>query len=184
MPSLRLFHAKTPQRSLQHAKMPTLWLGDVMKGSYALILELPKRTKLKVGSLGTLSFEPGYYVYVGSAMNCLERRVARHVSLLNGSKKLRWHIDYLTTSGLFNLVSVYLFPSQTKVECIISKHFEIAADFTPNGFGSSDCKQGCKGHLHFFKSLEKIEDVLKKLMKKFKVLPFSLSPLQASSRSP
>ncbi len=42
-------------------------------------------------------FEKGYYVYVGSALGTLSRRVHRH-ELKN--KKLHWHIDYITPSKM------------------------------------------------------------------------------------
>jgi hypothetical protein len=48
------------------------------KGSYLLIIRLNEEKKLKVGALGTIDFKPGYYIYVGSAMNGLIPRIRRH----------------------------------------------------------------------------------------------------------
>lgn len=64
-----------------------------MKGSYCLIINVEKDTKIKIGKkLGIINFKKGCYVYVGSAMNSLESRVKRHLS---DNKKKHWHIDYL-----------------------------------------------------------------------------------------
>lgn len=51
-----------------------------MKGSYCLIINIKKDTEIKIGKkLGFINFKKGCYVYVGSAMNCLEYRVKRHL---------------------------------------------------------------------------------------------------------
>lgn len=61
--------------------------------SYCLIINIKKDTEIKIGKkLGFINFKKGCYVYVGSAMNCLESRVKRHLS---DNKKKHWHIDYL-----------------------------------------------------------------------------------------
>ena len=64
----------------------------MMKGCYCLIIILNTPSKIKIGKLGKIDFNEGYYVYVGSAMNYLESRINRH---LRSKKKLHWHIDYL-----------------------------------------------------------------------------------------
>ncbi|MCM8798399.1 MAG: DNA/RNA nuclease SfsA, partial [Candidatus Omnitrophica bacterium] len=58
-------------------------------GSYLLILELRKNTKIEVGSLGIVSFPKGFYIYVGKAEKNLLKRVSRHKRKL---KKKHWHI--------------------------------------------------------------------------------------------
>ena len=51
-----------------------------MKGSYCLIINVEKDTKIKIGKkLGIINFKKGCYVYVGSAMNSLESRVKTSV---------------------------------------------------------------------------------------------------------
>lgn len=62
-----------------------------MKGSYALICHLGTKKRIKIGALGRFLFLPGCYVYVGSGLNNLNKRIERH---LCKNKKLRWHIDY------------------------------------------------------------------------------------------
>ena len=64
----------------------------VLKGTYCLIIQLKKDSRIEIGKLGLLNFDKGYYVYVGSALNSLEARLERH---LKTEKKLFWHVDYL-----------------------------------------------------------------------------------------
>lgn len=115
-----------------------------MKGFYLLIIKNPIKKHIKIGSLGRLVFDKGYYIYVGSAMNSLEARIARHA---RKNKKLFWHIDYLLLSG--KIVAVLIKSSRRKQECqtarSLAKHFTAVPRF-----GCSDCK--CKSHLFFSKT--------------------------------
>ncbi len=113
-----------------------------MKGSYVLILEMDRDSYIQIGKLGKIYFRKGYYAYVGSAMNGIERRVSRHLS--DDKKKLHWHIDYLLRFA--NIVDVFYKESNRKEECRIAKEF--SKKFTSiYGFGSSDCR--CRSHLFF-----------------------------------
>ena len=112
-------------------------------GTYILILNLKKTCKIKVGSLGTISFNPGIYAYVGSGIKSLDKRIERH---LKKKKKLYWHIDYFLKKA--TIKAIITIESEKKMECEIahhlSKHFEVIEKF-----GSSDCH--CKGHLFILK---------------------------------
>lgn len=119
-----------------------------MKGIYCLVLDLPEKQGIRVGSLGLKEFPAGVYVYVGSAMSGVEQRVARHT---RKSKKKRWHIDYLLDRT--EVVSVIAIPSQTKdTECAVARALlRVEGSRTPVvGFGSSDCR--CDSHLIHFGS--------------------------------
>lgn len=116
-----------------------------MKGAYCLVVRVSKDLSIKIGSLGTIRFNPGYYLYVGSAMNNLELRIQRH--LITAETKFcrfRWHIDYLLRAPGVTITAVYKFASENKIECSIayalSQKYEIVSRF-----GSSDCR--CGGHL-------------------------------------
>ena len=104
-----------------------------MKGSYFLVIRLAGdrnvRTKAREFQL-----RAGYYVYVGSAMNSLEKRVARHFSK---EKKLHWHIDYLLREA--GLLRAYLIPSEERLEERLS--LEVSRFGEPvEGFGAGDVK--------------------------------------------
>ena len=51
-----------------------------LPGTYVLLMRLSKRLDISVGTLGVLSAQAGYYVYVGSALGPggLAARVGRH----------------------------------------------------------------------------------------------------------
>ncbi|MBS7619723.1 GIY-YIG nuclease family protein [Candidatus Bathyarchaeota archaeon] len=116
-----------------------------MKGAYCLIVQVSKSSTIKIGSLGIINFDPGYYIYVGSAMNSLESRVHRHLNTAEKKFcKLRWHIDYLLTAPGVKIIRVYEFVSKNKIECTIA--YVLSQRYAPvSRFGSSDCK--CGGHL-------------------------------------
>ncbi len=118
-----------------------------MKGSYCLIINVKKDTKIKIGKkLGVINFKKGYYVYVGSAMNSLEARVKRHLS---DNKKKHWHIDYFLLNKNTEIEKVYTKESNEKLECKIAEKIIENEDLIAN-FGCSDCK--CRSHLIYFKN--------------------------------
>lgn len=113
-------------------------------GTYCIVMKLDRPTHIKVGRLGCGFFPQGYYVYVGSAMNGLKQRIARHLSPL---KKKHWHIDYLLDHT--QIVATRTRESSDRRECFLSEEVRnISQDSPMKGFGSSDCR--CKTHLSFF----------------------------------
>ncbi len=118
-------------------------LGD--RGAYLVVLELARKTRISVGSLGEVSFPGGHYVYVGSAMKGLAARLARH---RRKRKRLHWHIDYLRERARF--VEAFALRSSRRDECDLARALSRLGRPFPPGFGSSDCS--CPGHLvHFEK---------------------------------
>ena len=118
-------------------------MGEVKdRGSYLLIVQISTKTRLQAGGLAARNFPKGYYVYVGSAMSDLSARLARHQ---RKTKKLRWHIDYLTTKA-DRIIALPIRSSQ-RLECGIAEALSALLDPGPGGFGSSDCR--CAGHLFF-----------------------------------
>ncbi len=116
----------------------------VDKGSYLLILQLEKDNKIQVGGLEEIYFKKGYYVYIGSALNSLSKRILRHK---RKNKKLHWHIDYFIDKSKY-IKDIPIIANEN-LECQISqKVFKIADNYVPD-FGSSDCK--CISHLYYFK---------------------------------
>ena len=128
-----------------------------MKGAYVLIINLKKDSTIQVGKLGKINFKKGIYAYVGSGMNNLEKRIERHFRLAKNKKgNVRWHIDYLLVNPDVRVVDVIPIESDRKIECEISQLLEKKALRTIPRFGSSDCRKGCKGHLHYFKTLKNL----------------------------
>jgi Uri superfamily endonuclease len=115
-------------------------------GTYVLVFRLAEPLALTVGRLGPIVLEPGTYAYVGSAAGPggLCARVARH---LRRGKPLRWHIDYLTETRRAD--RVFFVASDARLECATVRGLlaQPGATVAIAGFGSSDCRAGCRGHL-------------------------------------
>ncbi len=105
-----------------------------------MVIELSSEEKIEVGSLGEIDFQVGNYVYVGSAQNGIEQRVARHNS---DDKKHHWHIDYFLDHG--EILAAYAVETKRKQdECWAARYVNYIT--TPiEGFGCSDCS--CSSHL-------------------------------------
>jgi Uri superfamily endonuclease len=115
------------------------------RGTYVLVLYLPRAQTIRVGKLGAFKFPRGYYIYIGSALNGLAQRVARH---LRPDKKRFWHIDYLLAH--VQVKQVWTHQGDDRLECLWAR----AALALPRArviaprFGASDCD--CSTHLVYF----------------------------------
>jgi len=116
-----------------------------MKGAYCLIISVPRRKRIRIGTLGEKTLAPGTYAYLGSAQSGIAQRVGRHRT---DRKRMRWHIDYLLAHS--EVVSVIAIPCDFKrYECELTKALmSVEGAMIPiKGFGSSDCD--CPSHLVF-----------------------------------
>jgi sugar fermentation stimulation protein A len=131
--------------SLKELKMPLEILDKVFKpsGAYLLLLELKTDKRISVGKLGEIPFQKGFYVYVGSAMRELHKRLKRHE---RREKRLRWHIDYLRKYADRLKMIPILTPK--KIECELAQNLKSLAQLLIPHFGSSDCN--CQSHLFYF----------------------------------
>jgi sugar fermentation stimulation protein A len=110
------------------------------RGSYLLILNLKRDRKVAVGKLGRVHFRKGFYVYVGSAMANLSKRMERHRHL---RKQHHWHIDELRAVAEFH--SLLAIRSSERLECEVAKAMAGISEWSVSGFGSTDCS--CRTHL-------------------------------------
>lgn len=127
--------------------------GTNDRGTYALVLNLPRAQIIRIGALGSFKFPRGYYLYIGSAMNGMAARIARHLS---HDKKKHWHIDYFLERA--RAKEIWTHQGSERFEC----EWAQAALALPNAktvaprFGASDCR--CPTHLiHFGKHRMKDE---------------------------
>jgi len=108
---------------------------------YVVLTYVPRRSTLRVGSLGALTLERGWYGYVGSAARARRARVARHLA---SDKPLRWHADYLFTG--FPARRAWLVDGAEGECALVDALVELAgAERRPLRFGAGDCR--CAGHL-------------------------------------
>jgi len=112
-----------------------------VKGSYVILIRLPKAETITIGSLSDVYFPRGYYAYVGSALGGVKSRLNRH---LKQSKKLHWHIDYLLQKA--SITDIIIGESEGRVECAMAQALSAQFD-SITGFGSSDCH--CPSHLFY-----------------------------------
>ena len=145
------------------------------KGSYILLIKLSKKLKLSISTLGEFELAPGNYVYVGSALGPggLKPRILRHLA---SSKRIYWHIDYVTTNPSAKVEYISFILSNEKLECKIAREL-LNKGFVPviHGFGASDCIEGCPSHFLkcediLISCLRKVEKVLKKFGKEYGIV--------------
>jgi len=113
-------------------------------GSYLLVMSNEQAFRKEIGALGTREFKKGYFVYVGSALTGLDRRIKRH---LRKKKKIHWHIDYVLP-GHMKKEKIYKILTTRRIETRLARELHrIGPGYVP-GFGSSDT--GEPSHLFYF----------------------------------
>lgn len=113
------------------------------RGSYLVVLELEAEARIATGALGELRYRPGFYVYAGSAMTNLTKRLARH---RRRRKRHHWHLDHLRARA--EVVDTLAVRASDRLECQLAAAVRAQADWTVARFGATDC--GCGGHLFGF----------------------------------
>ena len=129
-----------------------------MKGAYCLVIELKKDSSIKIGALGNIKFKKGLYCYVGSALNNLEKRVQRHLSI---NKKIHWHVDYLLSNKNSSIKKIFYKQSNKRGECNIARFVLKNSTSSIAKFGCSDCN--CKSHLFVITKYDFLEKKFKQL---------------------
>lgn len=109
-------------------------------GAYFLIIEIEKPLKIREWEI-----KEGTYLYAGRAKRGLLKRIERHKK--KKDKKLRWHIDYITSSPHACVKGVILTP-HPEDECRIARKLSKNCEFVEK-FGCSDCR--CNSHLFSIK---------------------------------
>ncbi|MEM1509811.1 MAG: GIY-YIG nuclease family protein [Thermofilaceae archaeon] len=116
----------------------------VVPGVYALVIIVLNEIELKTRRF-ELRLRPGCYVYIGSARGPggLAARISRHLKL---NKKVRWHIDHLTTKSV--AIHYIVFSFNISTECPLTPQLELLGfKHCVKGFGNTDCKARCTSHL-------------------------------------
>lgn len=114
-------------------------------GIYLLEIYAAKSFSLS-GIFKDILLKRGYYYYTGSAQRNLIKRVERHY---RKTKKIHWHIDYITSHPDTTITNSWLLFSKTKEQecaynCKLLTKFNLIIPV--KGFGSSDCRS-CESHL-------------------------------------
>lgn len=118
-------------------------------GTYGLIYESKSSRSIRIGKLGILKLQAGYYLYVGSAFGPggIKARVRHH---LGESSSPHWHVDYLKSHC--HLLELWVAYSNAKCEQIwvskLAKSKDVSIPLA--GFGASDTP--AVSHLFYFKA--------------------------------
>ena len=117
-----------------------------VKGTYCLCIQNNQDQTIKIGALGEIAFNKGYYVYVGSALNSLLPRLERHLMTSRGEHHvIHWHIDYFLRENTVSVEHIYTVETDEHLECIIAEQVSKHGESIPR-FGCSDCQ--CSSHLY------------------------------------
>ncbi len=127
-------------------------------GAYLLLVRLDHDRRVNIGRLGEQVFAAGTYIYVGSAMANLSKRVERH---LRRRKRHHWHIDRLR--DVADDVTALPIRSSARLECELARRLDgqpgpaVPAIYRAlAGFGCSDCD--CPSHL-FYSAEPPLDDI-------------------------
>jgi Uri superfamily endonuclease len=112
-------------------------------GAYGLLFRLTAPVTVPVTRLGSPVLERGLYLYCGSARGPggTRARLSRH---LRQDKRLRWHIDHLSSVA----VEIAGLAVPHVLECDLGDRARtvLKAEDPVPGFGASDCRR-CVSHL-------------------------------------
>ncbi|MEZ4712237.1 MAG: GIY-YIG nuclease family protein [Caldilineaceae bacterium] len=126
-------------------------------GSYILILQSEVNRTIQVGRLGQFRIQPGFYLYVGSALGPggVAARVAHHRRI---SARPHWHIDFLRQHVM--LRDLFCRHDPVRREHAWAQQLAQSNDLSMPmpGFGASDC--ACRSHLFYAPSLPQIDQLL------------------------
>jgi Uri superfamily endonuclease len=113
------------------------------KGIYSLLFK-NSPSCVAVGSLGEVTFNSGWHIYVGSALGPGGLKRALRHAVINRDKcgNLRWHVDYISASPDFSLEFIVAAKNSERRECEVAGNI---GGISIRNFGCSDC--GCGSHL-------------------------------------
>lgn len=144
MPTSTFYHRSRP---VERNAVCALAGVQSRPGTYALMLSSATNAAIRVGRLGNLRLQMGFYVYVGSALGPggVRARLAHHA---RSARRPHWHIDYLRAHT--TLEEVWFCYDRKSREHHLARCFAAmrTASVPMAGFGSSDCD--CESHLFFF----------------------------------
>lgn len=130
-------------------------------GTYLIVFHSENSRRVRVGKLGVIDVNVGYYLYVGSAFGPggIKARVSRHHKK---RKTKHWHLDYLST--VLTPIEVWFTYDSQRREHDWADLLLVRSDIKPvKGFGCSDCR--CAAHFFFRRARPKLADFRKAITK-------------------
>jgi len=134
-------------------------LAEGNQGVYLLVMQLETAMQVPVPRIGSPLLPAGWYIYVGSAKQHLQQRIARH---LRKRKQKHWHIDHATAAA--SLIKAFPIRTAADLECELAQDISALSSAVIHRFGSSDCS--CEAHLfHFSQNPLHLRSVLEVLFR-------------------
>ena len=129
-------------------------------GTYLLWGRVRDRTPVRIGRLGLLTPQPGWYGYVGSALGPggLRARLGHH---LGHAVRPRWHLDWLRPRLQWRAVWYVADPRRLEPLWVAALAGLPGAEVPLRGFGASD--SGSESHLYLLPQLTGPVDFLHRL---------------------
>ena len=132
-------------------------------GSYAVLFSLTEEKVLQIGKRGKEFFLPGWYIYFGNAFGTggLYSRISHHLRI---SERPHWHVDWFRLAARPEVV--FFTMGKNTLECTWREVVETRLHGITiiRGFGASDCRNGCKSHLLFFKDRPAAQEIAEFLL--------------------
>jgi Uri superfamily endonuclease len=120
-------------------------------GVYALVMSLAKPQTIKIGKLGTFDFEPGWYIYLGTAHGGggVKRRTDRHCRVTD-NKTFKWNVDYFRPFATMHEIWFSHAHKFFEHEWAWAVHWMAGASIPVLEFGANDCYPNCPAHFFHF----------------------------------
>ena len=127
---------------------------DKLPGTYVLVLACDESRRVSIGKRLSLTIEPGYYCYCGSALGPggLASRLGHHTRPV---VRPHWHIDYLRSYT--RVIEIWYSYGTQRRECGWSHALQSIGElYSPiKGFGATDC--ACSSHLMYSSTRPDVE---------------------------
>lgn len=119
---------------------------DAGRGTYLLLLYLAQRADLPIGRMGVQPFQPGWYLYVGSAFGSggVRGRVRHHLAPV---RRPHWHIDYLRAAAGVEEIWYRFGGLSLEHRWATELGMQAGVQIPAARFGASDCR--CAAHLFY-----------------------------------
>ncbi len=136
--------------------------------SYTYIFVLAKELTLRIGGLGIVRLNEGVYAYVGSAK--VKRPFTRVLRHYLTRKKLKWHIDYITTSEYVkSIISILCYDLSEDSMYRLVRTLAVPAI---KGFGATDVRDHITHLFRIHDYHRFILNIIKYLLNRCKYLEF------------
>ncbi len=165
-------------KNLLPVKVVKLHSVPKQPGIYALLIHIVMNIRIQPRKQPEFELPPAIYVNGGPALGItstnLRQRIHRHFQTTS-QNPLFWHIDFLLQETGPPILCVFA-ETQQPLECLLIQTLQAKGGRPILGFGSSDCKVNCGGHLLSYPN--NLEKTSSKLVQAFHTL--ELEPIITS----